>query len=46
MFVAAPLLARFSEYNQSDVFERLAIDRYIARLEKEAYSVSCETDKA
>ena len=46
MFVAAPLLARFSEYNQPDVSERLAVDRYIAWLEKEAYSVSSETDKS
>jgi hypothetical protein len=46
MFVAAPLSARFSEYNQPDVFERRAVDRYIAWLEKEAYSVSSETNKS
>ena len=46
MFVATPLLARLSEYNQPGVLERLAVDRYIAWLEKEAYSVSSETDKS
>jgi len=46
MFVTAPLSARLSEYKQPDVLKRLAVDRYIAWLEKEAYFASSETDKS
>jgi len=46
MFVAVPLVARFSEYKHPGVWERLAVDQYIARLGKEALSVSCETDES
>jgi hypothetical protein len=42
MFVAVPLIAGYSEYGQPGVLESLAVDRYIARLEKEALSASCE----
>jgi len=42
MFVAVPLIAGFSGYGQPGVLERLAVDRYIARLEKEAQSSSLE----
>ena len=46
MFVAVPLIARFAQYNQPSVSERLAVDRYIARLEKEAPSAFCETGES
>src|SRR5262245_40991953 len=42
MFVAVPLVAGFSGYGQPGALERLAVDRYIARLEKEAVSSSLE----
>jgi transcription elongation factor Elf1 len=42
MFVAVPLFERVSEYNEPGAWERLAVDRYIARLEQEALSASCE----
>jgi hypothetical protein len=35
MFVSAPIIARFKEYNEQTIEERAAVDRYIATLEGE-----------
>lgn len=37
MFVSAPIIARFKEYNEQTIEERTAVDRYIARLESEKF---------
>jgi hypothetical protein len=36
MFVSAPIIARFKEYEQT-IEERTAVDRYIARLESKKF---------
>ena len=37
MYVSAPIIARFKEYNEQTIEERTAVDRYIARLESEKF---------
>ncbi|MCI0423123.1 MAG: hypothetical protein L0387_09300 [Acidobacteria bacterium] len=37
MFVAAPIIANFKEYNEQKIQERIAVDRYIAGLEREEF---------
>jgi hypothetical protein len=37
MFVAAPIIANFKEYNEQEIQERIAVDRYIAELEREEF---------
>jgi hypothetical protein len=39
MFVAAPIAKNFREYNEQEVRERVAVDRYIAKLEREEFFV-------
>jgi hypothetical protein len=39
MFVAAPIVRNFREYNEKEVRERVAVDRYIAKLEREEFFV-------
>jgi hypothetical protein len=37
MLVAAPIIANFKEYNEQKVQEHIAVDRYIAELEREEF---------
>jgi hypothetical protein len=39
MFVVAPIVRNFREYNEQEVGERVAVDRYIAKLEREEFFV-------
>jgi hypothetical protein len=39
MLVAAPIVKNFREYNEQEVRERVAVDRYIAKLEREEFFV-------
>jgi hypothetical protein len=39
MFVATPIVRNFKEYNEQEVGERVAVDRYIAKLEREEFFV-------
>jgi hypothetical protein len=40
MHIAIPLVARFKEYNEQEVSERVAVERYIKKLEKEEFFTS------
>jgi hypothetical protein len=40
MFVTAPIIAKFREYDEREAQERAAVDRYIAQLEKEEFFAS------
>ena len=37
MFLSAPIIARFKEYDEQTIQERTAVDRYIAELEREEF---------
>ena len=37
MYLSAPLIANFREYDERKVRERIAVDRYIDKLEREAF---------
>jgi hypothetical protein len=37
MYLSVPLIANFREYDEKKVQERIAVDRYIDRLEREAF---------
>jgi hypothetical protein len=37
MYVSVPLVANFKEYNEQKVQERIAVDRYLDKLEREAF---------
>jgi hypothetical protein len=37
MYISAPIIANFREYNEERVQERIAVDRFIDKLEREAY---------
>lgn len=37
MYLSAPLVANFKQYDEQKVQERIAVDRYIDRLEREAF---------
>jgi hypothetical protein len=39
MFVAVPIVRNFREYNEQEVGDRVAVDRYIAKLEREEFFV-------
>jgi hypothetical protein len=40
MFVSAPIIANFKEYDERAARERAAVDRYIAQLEREEFFTS------
>jgi hypothetical protein len=40
MHIAIPLVARFKEYHEREVSERVTVDRYIKKLEKEEFFTS------
>ena len=37
MFVSAPIILRFKEYNEREIRERTAVDHYIGKLETEEF---------
>jgi len=37
MYVSAPIIANFKEYNERQVQERIAVDRYLDKLEREVF---------
>jgi hypothetical protein len=37
MYLSAPLIANFREYDERKVQERIAVDRYVDKLEREAF---------
>jgi hypothetical protein len=37
MYLSAPIAANFKEYNEQQVLERIQVDRYLDRLEREAF---------
>ena len=37
MYLSAPITANFKEYNEQQVLERIQVDRYLDRLEREAF---------
>ncbi len=37
MYIVVPLVARFREYDEQRVQERIAVDRYIDKLEREVF---------
>ncbi len=37
MFVSAPIIAKFKKYNEQEARERVAVERYIAKLENEEF---------
>jgi hypothetical protein len=39
MFVSAPITVNFKEYNEREIQESMAVDRYIAKLEREEFFV-------
>jgi hypothetical protein len=40
MHIAIPPVARFKEYNEQEVSGRVAVERYIKKLEKEEFLTS------
>lgn len=39
MFVSAPIILKFKEYNEQEARERVAVERYIAKLESEEFLI-------
>lgn len=37
MYISAPIIANFREYNEERVQERIAVDRFIDKMEREVY---------
>jgi hypothetical protein len=37
MYISAPIIANFKNYNEQKVQDRLAIDRYLDKLEREVF---------
>jgi hypothetical protein len=37
MYISVPLIANFREYDEQKVQERIAVDRYMDKLEREAF---------
>lgn len=37
MYVSVPIIANFKEYNEQKAQERIAVDRYLDKLEREVF---------
>jgi hypothetical protein len=40
MYVSAPIIAKFKPYDEQKVQERLAVDKYMEKLEREVFFTS------
>jgi hypothetical protein len=37
MYLSAPIIANFKEYDEQKIQERIALDRYLGKLEREVF---------